>query len=391
MATPPLHAQALPPSATPVSTPPAAPGQTGTVQVVPTPPGLPSRAVFDRRYDSPPVDYPAAGSLRWRMGVGVPSVGPQPFLWPEARPGWYLSWSINMVEGYEPLADPAAIDMAAPEFDGYGMEFVPLVKMLDGRLYYGPDTLTPLAAGNPGRTWIIGNEPDVTWQDNTRAEAYARAYHDAYVAIKAGDPTAQMAVAGLSQVTPLRLAYLDRVWAAYQDFYGEPMPVDVWTMHAYVLREEADAWGVAIPPGFEAVEHGILWDVADHDDLRLVENQIRLMRSWMARHGQQAKPLWITEYGVLMSAELGFPVERVQRFMIGSFELFRALRHPDLGDPADDGRLVQRWNWFSTYFEPLPTSDLFDAQGLPTPLLDLYGLYLLETDGLLETDVMDDP
>ncbi|MEZ4715566.1 MAG: hypothetical protein R2851_05670 [Caldilineaceae bacterium] len=53
-----------------------------------------------------------------------------------------------------------------------------------------------MAANNPGRTWIVGNEPDVAWQDNTTAADYACAYHDAYHAIKAGDPTAQVAISG---------------------------------------------------------------------------------------------------------------------------------------------------------------------------------------------------
>ena len=37
--------------------------------------------------------------------------------------------------------------------------------------------------------------------------------------------------------------------------------------------------------------------------------------------------------------------------------------------PADDDRLVQRWSWFSAYYEPFPNGDLFDADGLPTPLM----------------------
>ncbi|MEZ4609793.1 MAG: hypothetical protein R2838_06020 [Caldilineaceae bacterium] len=39
---------------------------------------------------------------------------------------------------------------------------------------------------------------------------------------------------------------------------------------------------MGIPPGFEYVTRGVLWDIEDHDNLELVENQIRLMRSWMA-------------------------------------------------------------------------------------------------------------
>ncbi len=360
---------------TPVPTNAAALG----IQPIATPSGLPAAEMFVRTHHSPAVNFADVGSLRWRMGVGVPSIGPLPFLWPEARPGWFLSWSINMVEGGVPFPDPATIDMDAPDYRRLGMEFVPLVKMLDGQLYFSASTLTTAAAHNPGRTWIIGNEPDNAWQDNTTALDYARAYHDAYHAIKQGDPTAQIAIAGLSQITPLRLTYLNRVWSTYERLYAATMPVDVWTMHAYVLREEAGNWGVGIPPGFESITTGILWDVEDHGDLRLVENQVRLMRSWMDRHDQEDKPLWITEYGILLPGVFGYDEARIQSFMIESFELFRKLSHPRLGLRSDAGHLVQRWSWFSTYYEPFPNSDLFDADGLPKPLMELYSIYLSET------------
>jgi len=35
----------------------------------------------------------------------------------------------------------------------------------------------------------VGNEPDVKWQGNVELAACAWLYHDAYVAIKAADPT----------------------------------------------------------------------------------------------------------------------------------------------------------------------------------------------------------
>jgi len=39
----------------------------------------------------------------------------------------------------------------------------------------------------------VGNEPDVKWQGNVELAACAWLYHDAYVAIKAADPTVQVA------------------------------------------------------------------------------------------------------------------------------------------------------------------------------------------------------
>ena len=95
------------------------------------------------------------------------------------------------------------------------------------------------AAGSrqPGRAWLIGNEPDIVHQDWATPAAYAAAYHTLYTAIKAADPSAQVVAGNLSQITPLRLRYLDAVLAAYAAAYGAPMPVDVWGMHAFVLPE----------------------------------------------------------------------------------------------------------------------------------------------------------
>ena len=146
------------------------------------------------------------------------------------------------------------------------------------------------------------------------------------------------------------------------------MPVDVWNMHAFVLREERDSWGVNIPPGFTLEQSGRLWEVEDHDDLALVEEEVRLMRGWMAEHGQQDKPLWITEYGILMPREYGFDDERVIRFMLGSFDLFLNLRDEATGYPADDGRLVQRWNWYPTRDSRYSAGNLFDDYGRVTPV-----------------------
>jgi hypothetical protein len=96
----------------------------------------------------------------------------------------------------------------------------------------------------------------------------------------------------------------------------------------------------------------------------------------MARNGEGEKPLWITEYGVLMPEEYGFSPEAVNAFMINSFDLFEELRDEQLGLSNDEGRLVQRWAWFSTYFHLYPTGNLFDVEGHPTALMDSMSRYL---------------
>lgn len=314
-------------------------------------------------------------SLRWRAGVGVPDGALSYFDWPADRPGWYLNWTTNFRVESLFLGIGRRVRMETPVRE-YGMEFTPMVRVRNGRLHPDAQILRDLAQQNRGLTWLIGNEPDVRWQDNTPAEIYAIAYHRAYHAIKSGDPTAKVAIGGVSQITPLRLQYLDRIWDFYHSLYGVEMPVDVWNMHAFVLREERTGWGVNIPPGFYIEQRGELWDVADHDDLTLVERQIWDMRRWMAERGQRDKPLWITEYGILMPTEYGFDAERVAAFLEGSFELFLNLRDPELGFSEDDNRLVQRWNWYSARDSRYPTGNLFDNYGRSTFIGDAYWSFL---------------
>lgn len=322
-----------------------------------------------------PAPMAAPYTLRWRAGVGVPDGDVTYFDWPHDRPGWYLNWTTNMRSAPIFLGFGARAVMQPPPA-ALGMEFTPMVRMKNGALHPDTQSLRELAQRSRGLTWLIGNEPDVRWQDNTTPEVYAVAYHRAYTAIKSADPTAQVAIGGLSQITPLRLQYLDRVWEFYQSLYGAPMPVDVWNMHAFVLREERIGWGVNIPPGFFIDHRGELWEVDDHDDLSIVEQQIWAMRQWMADHGQQDKPLWITEYGILMPADYGFETARVVRFLEKSFTLFESLRDEELGYPADDYRLVQRWNWYSARDSRYPTGNLFDNYGNTTPVGDAYWDYL---------------
>ena len=326
-----------------------------------------------------PATQPAPGSFNWRVGVGIPDQDPRYYAWPTPRPGWYLDWTVTQAArpGFLGFGSTRTVVQPAASL---GMEYTPMVRMHNGRLYPDTDQLRTLAANSPGLTWLIGNEPDVRWQDDTSPEMYAVAYHRAYSAIKTGDPSAQVAIGGISQITPLRLTYLERVWTFYQRLYGVEMPVDIWNMHAFVLREERNGWGVNIPSGFEIVRTGMLWDVDDHDDLALIEEQVRTMRRWMAAHGQQGKPLWISEYGILMPAEYGFPPARVVEFMTATFDLFERLRDPAIGYAADEDRLVQRWNWYSARDSRFAAGNLFDDTGEPTAVGAAMSAVIAEQD-----------
>jgi len=155
------------------------------------------------------------------------------------------------------------------------------------------------------------------------------------------------------------------VLAAYQSRYGEKMPVDIWNIHNFVLQELKGSWGCEIPPGVNATQ-GRLYGVQDHDNMTYFKQHIVDFRQWMKNHGEQDRPLIISEYGILMPCNwYGFCDDRVRNFMLATFNYFTGPEsvNSDLGYPADGYRLVQRWAWYSLdddHFESTDThSNLF--------------------------------
>jgi hypothetical protein len=315
-------------------------------------------------------------STRLGFGVGRPhSLEGYPIV-SSFRAGWYLTW------GVEPNPD-------RPD----GIQFVQTVRLhQDLECAIGTDfnrercpystphsyiLSTDLAAieraarNNPGSIWLIGNEPDrVDWgipgvrtgrQDEMLPELYAHAYHELYHFIKAIDPQAKIANGGIIQPTPLRLEYLTKVWDTYRKDFGTEMPVDVWNIHNFILREGRNSdWGAGVPPGSSQPTGAYIGKRDDngnrtyHIDMDVFDQQIRAMRKWMKERGQQNKPLIVSEYGVLYSNNLIFPngghavtdAKPTIDFMVDSFDYFLNTRDCDIGFTADNCRLVQAWNWF---------------------------------------------
>jgi hypothetical protein len=352
-------------------------------------------------------EAPVAGApLSCRYGVALSASYPNQASWVEPLgAAWYLDFTART---------PSSLT---------SMEFVQVIRVrqnMDADCNYVPGyTTSPsltkaivgsLAAAHRGAVWIIGNEPDrganpedigkkdrygdcYRGQDDSHPEVYAQVYHDAYALIKSSDPTARVAVAGLVQVTPGRLQYLDKVWEAYRTRYGSTMPVDVWNFHLYILPE-ADSLGQ--PNGLANVALGTdvalakrdsggsaancgdwsdnIYCYAEHDDMSIFAAQVVAMRQWMKNHGYQNKPLILTEYSILypfadyddpvnpttcyLRDEYGncFTADRVRNFMTRSFDYLDSAADPDLGYPADQNRLVQRWLWFGTFFSANPES-----------------------------------
>ncbi len=306
-----------------------------------------------------PTPLHSLSSAGQRLGFGEAGAPIERFAVEQLHAGWYYAWRAD--------ANPPR---------PHGLEFVQTVQVRGTTFSPQGDALQRVIQNNPGALWLVGNEPDVIWQDNATPTEYARVYHEVYNSLKGMDPTCQVAIAGVSQATPMRLQYLDMILQAYQDLCGETIPVDVWNVHGYILREERGAWGVDIPPGISA-DQGRLYEISDHDDMEIFRDQILTFRRWMSDKGERDKPLIVSEFGVLMPADYGFAYERVRDFMYASFDYLLTASDASLGYPADSDRLVQRWAWYSLSDTVYPTGNLFDPDtGQITPLGLAYGSYV---------------
>ena len=74
-------------------------------------------------------------------------------------------------------------------------------------------------------------------------------------------------------------------------------------------------------------------------------------RQWMKNLGpsEQAKPLWITEYGSLFRPDNGISEQQTAAFMEATFNYMLGPdgKDPRLGYAPDEYRLVQKWMWYS--------------------------------------------
>jgi len=242
--------------------------------------------------------------------------------------GWYHTWAVGVT----------------PERPG-GAEFVQTIRLYQ----YVPtqDMVTQAAQANPGSIWFIGNEPDNAWQDALTPEQYAVQYHDWRLVILNADPTARIAIAGVTQPTPLRMQWLDRTLSAYQRNYGTPMPVDVWNVHGYILREATSGQGCGIPVGISATS-GQTYYSGDSLSIDKFKAQIVAFRKWMAARGYRDKPLIVSEYGVLFPESFfADGMTKIKQFMTGTMDWMNTATDTTIGYPADNNRLVQRWAWFA--------------------------------------------
>ncbi|HIE56244.1 MAG TPA: hypothetical protein EYP90_13910 [Chromatiaceae bacterium] len=324
------------------------------------------------------VEQPIAAGPICRYGVASFNTADNPYI-DQLDAGWMVDFKVNL-------------SRSVPS----GVEYVPIIRIgqqrdsqtgvrLDNYYLKEPASFTALGTivdANPGKLWLVGNEVDrYYWQDDVMPQVYAKAYHDIYAFIKQRDPSAQIAISGLVEVTPGRLQYLDIVWDTYLDLYDTPMPVDVWNMHVYILPEIKDngqgsnaAVALGTDPALAKLESiktdgsgyydcalDNVYCYAEHDDMTIFAKQVTDMRQWMKDKGLQNKPLILSEFSLLYSYDGGpdgacflmdenskcFNPTRVNQFMTNAFNYLENAADPNLGYPADNNRLVQQWLWFA--------------------------------------------
>jgi len=129
--------------------------------------------------------------------------------------------------------------------------------------WYVDDNVRAFARANPGRLYIVGDEPD---QVCSRPVDYAVVYHDFVVGIRDADPTARVSPSGFAEPNykccPLpddvpapcwsekhSIGFAQDFYNGYIQLYGSPPPVNEWRFHDFGLRSELgdmDTWWAGI-------------------------------------------------------------------------------------------------------------------------------------------------
>lgn len=318
-------------------------------------------AVTNQTLFLPAVAQDPAAYCRFGVNKDIDTVNIAPL-----RAGWYLNYSARTRATSIPRGVEYFLTIRLTQPDPNTDDFEYSISA-----NWAPTTeemLLNTIRNNPGAHVFIGNEPDrrdrkVGGQDAIEPRVYALAYQHLYNLIKGVDDSTIIIAGSIVQPTELRLRYLDRVLAEYRSAFGAPMPVDAWAIHNFILNEQRDNWGADIPPGFDDVDEGMV--ITDVDDIVRVDifaEQIRRFRIWMANNGYRNTPLYVSEYGVLFPVlcDLNddgildecfpqFDPPAVNQFMNQTFDYMLNAIDPNIGYPADNNRLVQRFSWYSIY------------------------------------------
>jgi hypothetical protein len=270
--------------------------------------------------------------------------------------GWYQDWSASANPGHPGYLEYARTIYFTVNTNSCGTDKQPASQRSQIAESITGTALIDNLRRNPGALWIIGNEPDSIYDCSPiMPDLYAELFHEFDTFIHAHDPSAQVAIGGIVQPSPLRLAYLDEVLNHYQAAYGQPLPTALWNIHLYAFQEIAGQAGAGVPPG-TASSTGWTYNWAQTVDIGVLRQNLRAMRQWMADQGQRNKPLIITEFGQVVPDDgsytldgLTFTPQVTRDYLHASTSYFLTATDPLIGDPADGNHLLQLWAWYSLY------------------------------------------
>ncbi len=272
-----------------------------------------------------------------RFGVTVTTNGVRSFHQhvPLLGAGWYSDWWIRD---------------NAPVLGGMGYVQTVNVKAAGSSIPHGE--LERVAREAPGSTWLIGNEIDIWDQNGMYPHDYARVYHTLYTVLKRADPSCRVAPGSVSQFTPSRRRYLDRMLDTYRHEYGRTLPCDLWNVHGYAQPELPGI--VGLPPGEEVESVAAYtterWRAWDTDTFI---NQLTDFRHWLDQRGYHNRPFIVSEYGVLDTLPDG---PTVRSFLAGTMRWMARTN------------MVAGWAWFCANDPTVggfnPHAWLVDSSGL---------------------------
>ena len=110
------------------------------------------------------------------------------------------------------------------------------------------------------------------------------------------------------------------------------------------------------------VNEGVSYTPGDAGNAEYFRQQVIDFRAWMAERGYRDKPLAITEMGLAILNEGQNTPEVVARFLEDTFTWLDDATDDQIGYPADDNHLVQRWAWYSLYTPHYSTSNLANLE-----------------------------
>jgi hypothetical protein len=311
----------------------------------------------------PPAPVPqveAAAPVECRFGIGVASWSyikienkkVESYDLPTVGVGYYLDWSHKR----------------SPAVPGY-IKYVNILSVSDHAYHSDLVSLQAHVENDRGAVWVVGNEPDNNTgsQDDIYPETYAERFFELATVIRRSDPTAKITFGTIIMPTTLRIMYLQRSWNRLVELAGSRASasalIDIWTPHGFLINEEAPSpanphpWGSGIPLGLaDEAHHQEVIDITQMINLEMFKTRMLRFRQFMKDNGEQNKPLWLTEWGTLAPSQnppgsayqyYTTPEIETAKYFTDTVNWMETATDPNLGLPADQNRLFQKWFWYS--------------------------------------------